>query len=275
MTKKLIVEPTGELANRLRVLITAHKVAAETNRELFILWKKTQKFECELADILPEEPCWTQPLPEGTKTFRASHHDGYVRQVPAHTDIEVLHVITCFPLVVGDDRYPMSVNGGWEDNLRILTQEAVRSCPLRVHPWIKDQLYSVQGIIGSIGIHIRRKNVRQLDMNAGKSPTSMFFEVVGLAFLLTTKTPIKIFLATDSTEEEELFKNEFGDHLITFPKRTTDRHVSSIAVQDAFVDILLLSMTSHIYGSYGSSFSQLASAIGNIPLHIIEDTKGL
>jgi len=266
MTRKLIVEPTGELANRLRVLITAHKVAAITDRKLYILWKKTAKFDCELADLMPYEPQWIGPPPLSSGTFRASHHNGRVLQVPASSDIEVLHVVTCFPLVDGNDTYPMSINDSWEDHFKILIQKSLKDYTLPLlHPYIKEQVDSFAPQLGgSIGVHIRRKNVHQLDVNASKSPTSMFF---GELHRLKAE---KIFLATDSVDEEELFRTEFCDKLFTYPKRTTDRHVSTIAVQDAFIDILLLAKTTQILGSYGSSFNQLASAIGRIPLKIIK-----
>lgn len=40
-------------------------------------------------------------------------------------------------------------------------------------------------------------------------------------------------------------------------------------IADAVVDLFILSRTQRLYGSYWSSFSEVAAQIGNIPLEIV------
>jgi len=70
------------------------------------------------------------------------------------------------------------------------------------------------------------------------------------------------FLATDSPEEEQDMKKLFGDRIITFAKKL-DRN-NPEAIQDALVDLLCLSKTRKIIGSFYSSFSDIAADIGYI-----------
>jgi len=75
------------------------------------------------------------------------------------------------------------------------------------------------------------------------------------------------YLATDDKEVEIILMELFPNKILTYEKEFSKTNVQGI--QDAMVDLYSLSATYKIYGSYFSSFSDIAARIGNIPLEII------
>ena len=114
-----------------------------------------------------------------------------------------------------------------------------------------------------IGMHIRRTdNIWSIEQR----PTYLFHNKVVKIF--ETNPELLIYLATDSPEIEEEFKQKYGDKIVMYEKPSLSRK-SITGLHHALVEILLLSHTREIYGCYGSSFSTTAAEIGGIPIHIL------
>lgn len=111
----------------------------------------------------------------------------------------------------------------------------------------------------TIGIHIRRSDH---ELAIRKSPTSLFIEIMNRAIEKNTDT--NFFLASDSEEEKKTLQRTFGDRIILHTVEAGDRN-SKTGMQAAVVDLFCLSKTSKIFGSFYSTFSLVASEIGNIP----------
>jgi hypothetical protein len=75
-------------------------------------------------------------------------------------------------------------------------------------------------------------------------------------------------LATDDAQEEKLLKNRYGSRIITHQK-VLDRS-SLQGIKDAMVDLYTLSATDAIWGSYWSSFSDMAATIGNKKKEVVK-----
>lgn len=117
------------------------------------------------------------------------------------------------------------------------------------------------------GIHIRRTdNAKSLD----NSSTDLFLKLV--AERLRKDDNQLFFLATDDRKEEELFKAEFGNKIITQENKDLSRN-SKKGIEDAIVDLYSLSKTNHIYGSFWSSFSITAAGLNKIPLTVVVNEK--
>jgi len=116
----------------------------------------------------------------------------------------------------------------------------------------------------TIGLHIRRTD------HAGaieKSPLSLFIEKMNEEISINDKT--NFFLATDDKETERELIQLFGEKIIINSDKAFDRD-SEKGVQDAYIDVACLSKTSKIYGSHASSFSETAAKMGGIKLIICE-----
>ena len=65
-------------------------------------------------------------------------------------------------------------------------------------------------------------------------------------------------------------KNLFPGKILTYKKEFSRTDVKG--VQDAVIDLYSLAASCKIYGSYFSSFSDIAARIGDIPLKVIRGT---
>ena len=109
-----------------------------------------------------------------------------------------------------------------------------------------------------IGIHIRRTDNKQ---SIQFSPTSLFLEKIKEELALNPKQ--KFFLATDDKEEENLIKKKYPQNILTYTKRSLDRNTPE-AIEDAVIDLYILSNCKYILGCYYSSFSSIAAFWGKI-----------
>lgn len=118
-----------------------------------------------------------------------------------------------------------------------------------------------------VGIHIRKTDlIPMIARNHANHRTCYdedFVEAIAHEIRLGTR---KFFLATDNQETQDQFTRLFPNHMVYFCqdfKADEHRHTP---VQDAIVDLYLLSKTNRIIGTQHSSFSTQAALLGNIPL---------
>ncbi len=114
----------------------------------------------------------------------------------------------------------------------------------------------------TIGMHIRRTdNVVAIQ----RSPLELFFKVVDTE--LAAHPDLRVYLATDSEDVKAQMRERYGARIIT-ASSAADRN-SIEGIRDGIVDMYSLARTQKIYGSSGSSFSELASQLGNVPLEMV------
>lgn len=112
-----------------------------------------------------------------------------------------------------------------------------------------------------VGLHIRRTD----HGNAiDSSPDGLFEEVITGSHKGT-----KFFLCTDDAETENRFRALFGDRILSYSRNKS--RDSRDGIRDAVMDLLLLSRSSHVYGSFKSTFSSFAADYGNIPLTVLKN----
>jgi hypothetical protein len=114
-----------------------------------------------------------------------------------------------------------------------------------------------------IGIHIRRTD-HVVSMR--NSPIYLFENKIS-EYLESENDGFGFFLATDDPETERYFKEKYRGIVFTYNK-TFGRDTKE-GISDAVIELYLLSRTSKIYGSYWSSFSGIASLLGDIELETL------
>ena len=130
---------------------------------------------------------------------------------------------------------------------------------------IKQQtLHSHNGIIG---IHIRRTDN---EMSIKHSPTELFINKIRQE--LQQNPTQQFYLATDDEVEEQRIKQMFHDNIIVYKKQSLDRN-DPVAIRDAVIDLYNLAHCKKIYGSYYSSFSDIAALWGGIEKEVLKTTK--
>ena len=88
---------------------------------------------------------------------------------------------------------------------------------------------------------------------------------------------LTIFLATDNIEIEMRFRKLYPNHIVVYPKKNRRRTISSSwrefkfrcsrrtsSIEDALIDMVLLSRCKIILGTYFSSYSKLSAVWGNV-----------
>jgi len=111
----------------------------------------------------------------------------------------------------------------------------------------------------TIGLHIRRTDNQQ---SIADSPVELFFDVVDRQ--LAQYSDLHVYLATDDEPTKTLFRQHYGaDRIQTAPSAATRDSVAGI--REALIEMLLLARTSHVYGSAGSTFSEMAVKLHYTP----------
>ena len=113
-----------------------------------------------------------------------------------------------------------------------------------------------------IGIHVRRTdNLTAIEA----SPLSLFEERMDAEIRMDDRA--RFFLSTDDPDVKVELRKRYGNR-VRFCANVAPRYTRR-GEEDAVVDLMLLSRAKKIYGSYWSSFSEVAAQIGQIPLEVL------
>jgi hypothetical protein len=269
--------PIAGLANRIRTINSSIELCKRISRPLKILWFKDDLLNCrfeelfrltepdvEVIEELEYKLLWCKPdsLSGADKLIskffkrlffsRSFYPDDLRRGInkPVFDSEKIISMMSGLhkPFIMSDFNYfPYKKNY------------------LSFSPEISGRAEEISRTFGEsvIGVHIRRSD-------HGKaiefSPDEAFINKIKAELEADDRN--KFFLATDSFETKQKFKALFGDKIISLDINLARNNNQGI--KDALMELLLLSTTNKILGSYGSSFSETAAAIGNKKLEIIQ-----
>ena len=270
----ITIRPQAGLGNRLRALDSAVHLSKMLQMPLQIEWVRNKDCNCAFADLF-----------ELIKNFRVVEKYSIIRD-----DGKIERSLNPFRKLLYNMRMPSAssiffnrdivqmknnkdLSSEFQDlkNIYIQTETSFIKGkepfsflkPTLFIEEKKDKL-TAQYNENTIGVHIRRSD----NVNAvNSSPTALFITKMQEEIDINGNT--NFFLATDSEKEENKLRGLFKEKIITYKKRSYNRN-SKEAIQDAWIDMLCLSGTKKIFGSYYSSFSEIASEIGRIPLEIVQ-----
>lgn len=263
-TRRLTVEPTAGLANRLRVLDSAIALSWALGRPLRIVWTRTPDLGCRFDELFI-------PILGVEIAERSWNHSRLVRRVGAFVRydrvltqpaIERLIAAKYDFLGLGAARYPYVITCS-----RFLPASG-HLLGLTPVPAIAARVRDVTAGFTpfTAGVHVRRTDNTP---SAKRSPTAAFVDA--MTALVRDEPRTTFFLATDDPAEEKALRGSFGDRIVAVPKRL-DRG-SPEGIKSALVDLLCLSHTRLVLGSHWSAYSEIAAEIGGVPLRVI-DTGG-
>lgn len=109
------------------------------------------------------------------------------------------------------------------------------------------------------GLHIRRTDNQ---MSIKHSPEKLFHDKI--REILAQDSNAKFYLASDDLEVKRRFEDLFGGAIKYQHKQTSRCTLEGII--DAMTELVVLSRSKHIYGSYYSSFSEAAAMMSGVPL---------
>ena len=121
----------------------------------------------------------------------------------------------------------------------------------RVQKYIKEN--NIQNLIG---IHVRRTDYTGNFIGKlinGSNSDNEFFE-----FIKKYSGDNKFFLATDNKETQDIYKNKYRNKLLFYEKIKNSNNLRKTSLENAIIDIYILSYCTKIKGTYNSSFTEFA-----------------
>lgn len=275
----IVLEARAGLGNRMYSIASAYHLAKSTNQKLLVLWDVDHSLgaRADMLFSLPKEisflyttglsfkraPIRHLKSEKIKKSYKAAastvlttmslcmllrHAEGYAYLTELAERPELLYIESYFsflPETEDESAY-----------YRIFTpsdQVMRKAGPILAH--LKPD---------TIGLHIRRTDHTVAMQH---SPVSSFTEQIELT--LKENPSATFFVATDDPETERRLLDAYPQSVIVNSSKQFTRR-SADGIIDAYVDILCLSRCARIIGSYGSSFSQIASKLTNTPLQIMD-----
>lgn len=276
MKRKMIFVPAGGLANRIRATLSAVALAEKSGISLKVVWFQDWALHAAFHDLFSPR-C----LPEGVRIAEASPLDLLLHDRPRRKNF---HVPALFQKLMFDTcLYEHQTDGlrknrfdfeGWAGKGKVYM-----AAYLPFYPYPPQSLHDifrpvaeVQSLIDrrssvfspyTIGVHIRRTDNA---LSIRHSPLELFFASIDGE--LAMHDNLCVYLATDSEDVKRAMRDRYADRVVCAESRA-DRS-STNGIREGLADLYTLARTRKIYGSFHSSFSELAAELGDIPLVIVK-----
>jgi len=275
----IIIEPHGGLANRMRVIASGLWLAGILNKKIKLIWNLDNGLNCsftELFENIENIECIEKNI---TYKFIRSveNKPNYLKWI-----ILILNILSARKYILFEDSLVKRIRKGEQDIIALASKNKTlyfRTCEefgsntdaLRLLIPTKEIQRKINTICKqfnhkTIGIHIRRTDhILAKEM----SPTELFIKRIYDD--LNADPHINYFLASDDKQTVNLFKEHFGDKIVTLDKEYSRNTIQG--VKDALTDMFCLANTTEIYGSYWSSFSYISARIAGIKCETLRNEQ--
>lgn len=253
----IIIQPSGGLCNRMRVINSGWRLARERQEKLQIIWNCNAELNCPFESLF-------QPVTEFKITSIHSVADPrklfYQKTARSYlTNEEILAHRN------PDGRLDADYVKALKSNIYIFTWEWFYPSE-DYHLFIptdalQKRIDEMTGRFGSscVGVHIRRTDNQPA---IGKSSTQSFLD--SMQKELEADPDTMFYLATDDMTEEQRLREAFPGRILSNQNRCLERD-SVDGMHDAMLDLYCLAATRKIIGSYFSSFTDIAADMRGIP----------
>lgn len=260
--KRIYIDVQHGLGNRLRALASAATIAKNLNRELVLIWEPDHHCDCRFSDLYDY----------AGKVIEKS----FINDI-TNNDIDLYNYMELEANAVKDEIINIGENDIYFRSAYVLNSELssweeenefLQSLSPSV---VINKLVSSINVDNRLGAHVRMEAGKGLDNNtydalenwSQESHTQIqhWREKSHFSHFITHIDQLPdhnmgIFLATDLTETYASFSEYYGDRLVYLKRSAYDR--STVQIQYALADCILLSKCSRFLGSTWSSFSELA-----------------
>lgn len=256
----IIIQPSGGLCNRMRVINSGWRLARERREKLLVLWNCNPELNCPFDELFrpvtefkitnirsvadPRKLFWQKTARTyltneellAHRTPEGCLDPGYVESLRKN-----IYIFTWEWFYPSEDYHLFVPTEPLQARIRQMTARFGPSC---------------------VGVHIRRTDNQPA---IGKSSTDAFIRSMHRELSLHPDT--MFYLATDDRQEEELLRARFPDRILSNQNRCLRRDTKE-GIQDALLDLYALASARRIIGSYFSSFTDIAADMKKIPLTI-------
>ena len=264
--------PVGGLGNRMRAIAAIIRLGRQTGQPVRIIWFRGAELGCRFSQLflpLEQEGVSLREATPADHVLRARSHAGNLF-IPGlyhrlFYDLRIEAGETYRGTYAGRD-FVSLLRGRhtWMAACHYffgLNVPAGAYAPFRPLPHLQQRIDAMAARLGDrpVGIHIRRTDhVRAIS----ESPTEAF-----IRRMQQLPPETRFYLATDDEHEKEVLKKAFPGRVFTAESKA--ERDSLRGMEDALVEMYILSRTTLILGSSGSSFSETAATIGGIRLEVV------
>ncbi len=252
----IIIQPSGGLCNRMRVINSGWRLAKERQEELRVLWLCNAELNCPFEELFQPvtefEITSIRSVADPRKLFYQKTARNHLtnEEITAHRNSDGL-----------DPAYAASLCG----NTYIFTWEWFYPAEdyhlFRPTEALQARIDEMTARFGTscVGVHIRRTDNQPA---IGRSSTDAFLH--SMKKELESDPDTMFYLATDDRAEEAALRSAFPGRILSNEKRCLRRD-SAEGMHDALLDLYCLANTRKIIGSYFSSFTDIAADMHHIP----------
>lgn len=269
-SSSLTLVPVGGLANRMKAIDAAIQLISGTDLALKIYWFRDKGLNCRFDQLFQLLDLPQVSLIEATSFDSFSYDRPRKRNLYIPRFFQLFYFDDCVYEAEATERmYQHFDFRSWAINKRTYLASCVYFFPpapdarlfqfFHPVPALQQRIDEVSRTFGNrcVGVHIRRTdNLSSIN----ESPTKLFID--RMQMMVQSDENTCFYLASDSPEEKSKMKAIFGERILT---SVTDLSRNSVqGIQDALVELYVLSKTKMILGSVKSSYSETAAQIGQI-----------
>lgn len=266
----LTLVPVGGLANRMKAIDAAIQLISGTDLALKIYWFRDKGLNCRFDQLFQPLDLPQVSLIEATSFDSFSYDRPRKRNLYIPRFFQLFYFDDCVYEAEATERmYQHFDFRSWAINKRTYLASCVYFFPpapdarlfqfFHPVPALQQRIDEVSRTFGNrcVGVHIRRTdNLSSIN----ESPTKLFVD--RMQMMIQSDKDTCFYLTSDSSEEKSKMKAIFGKRILT---SVTDLSRNSVqGIQDALVELYVLSKTKMILGSVKSSYSETAAQIGQI-----------
>ncbi len=262
----IVLKPNGGLCNRLRSVDSGMVLSRLTNKPLKVLWTLSPDLNCSFHSLfeLPDNTTVVDIKPVRRPSFQLLKNIFFLYDY-GMARMKYQHVIFQSQMDrLREQKYDFTQLGRYRSVYITCCSRFGRiERKFQMHKpteFIRSivETYTARYASHTVGVHVRRADHH---IAKASSPEEGFIHAMDQE--IQQHPNVKFFLASDSPEVMSRFIKRYEDRVIWYPKEYT--RDTQKGVQDALVDLLCLSKTTKIIGSYGSSFSETAAQMNDIP----------
>lgn len=272
---KIIVQPMDGLANRMRVIAFCYQLAKETHAEMLCLWTIDGGLSASFESLFCNYDFEIKNI--YGKSHQTWKHKRWWRNLHSYIWLLLNHVDVwipknCVTELVGNGsdkeisvfkaRLRKSLEQGKTIYLASgdymgISDMSIFSPVSTIMKVVTECLFNFDKN-HSYGLHIRRAdNAWAIE----HSPIELFERQINE--IIQNDMNAKFYLSTDDYKTAQYLVSKYKEYIVYRPKELTRNTENGI--REAVADMWILSQMDTIYGSYWSSFSEVASWINNKP----------
>jgi hypothetical protein len=269
--KYIVSIPNGGLCNRLKCLISSLRIGERLQRNFFLYWPVNALCGSAFSHLFQNS--FSQiDISQLRKIIRKGNWEYYsdsIDSLRGEKEYILLNTwryllfpeeipenfATVYPNARGNDidfefgRIPFHIRK--EIISFVDTLKPVDNIEKIINEYMQKYDFS-----NTVGIHIRRADFLSTFSLCVKISSNEKY-IHRMHEIISNRPDVQFFLSTDCEKTEKEFLDIFGRKIFVFPKENRNRDNPN-AIREALIDLLLLSKTGRILGTYMSTFNEMA-----------------